>query len=42
VGKLATFGALPAGGPADNLGKINANDYAVLGKVIRDLNIQVD
>ncbi|MDM0045779.1 tripartite tricarboxylate transporter substrate binding protein [Variovorax dokdonensis] len=40
--KLATFGALPAGGAAGNLGKINANDYAVLGKVIRDLNIQAD
>ena len=39
VQKLATFGALPAGGAPDALGKINSTDYAVMGKVVRDLNI---
>jgi len=42
VQKLATFGALPAGGAPDALGKINSTDYAVMGKVVRDLNISAD
>ncbi len=40
VEKLATFGALPAGGSPDALGRINATEYEVVGKVIRDLNIR--
>ena len=40
--KLAVFGALPAGGAADKLGKINSNDYAVMGKVIKDLGISAE
>ncbi|MEJ8821680.1 tripartite tricarboxylate transporter substrate binding protein [Variovorax humicola] len=42
VEKLAVFGALPAGGAPDALGKINATDYAVMGKVIRDLGISAE
>ncbi len=42
VEKLATFGALPAGGAPDMLGRINATDYAVMGKVIRDLGISAE
>ena len=42
VAKLATFGALPAGGAPEVLGKINATDYEVLGKVVRDLQISAD
>ena len=40
--KLAVFGALPAGGAPDALGKINASDYTVMGKVIKDLAITVE
>ncbi|MBS0341135.1 MAG: tripartite tricarboxylate transporter substrate binding protein [Proteobacteria bacterium] len=39
VEKLAFFGALPAGGTPEVLAKINASDYAVMGKVIQDLGI---
>jgi tripartite-type tricarboxylate transporter receptor subunit TctC len=39
IDKLAVFGALPAGGPPDVLGKTNASEYDVMGKVIRDLGI---
>ncbi|MBS0451637.1 MAG: tripartite tricarboxylate transporter substrate binding protein [Proteobacteria bacterium] len=39
VEKLAFFGALPAGGSPEVLAKINASDYAVMGKVIQDLGI---
>ena len=42
VTKLATFGALPAGGAPSQLGKINATDYEVLGKVIKNLSISAD
>lgn len=42
VEKLAVFGALPAGGAPEVLGKINASDYAVMGKVIQDLGIAAD
>jgi tripartite-type tricarboxylate transporter receptor subunit TctC len=40
VEKLATFGALPAGGAPDVLAKINATEYQVIGKVIQDLGIR--
>ena len=42
VSKLATFGALPAGGAPEQLGRINATEYDVLGKVIRDLHISAE
>jgi tripartite-type tricarboxylate transporter receptor subunit TctC len=42
VEKLATFGALPAGGAPEVLGKINASDYVVMGKVIQDLAIAAE
>jgi tripartite-type tricarboxylate transporter receptor subunit TctC len=42
VEKLATFGALPVGGAPELLGKTNASDYEVMGKVIRDLGVQAD
>jgi len=39
IDKLAVFGAQPAGGSPDVLGKTNASEYEVMGKVIRDLGI---
>jgi tripartite-type tricarboxylate transporter receptor subunit TctC len=39
IDKLAVFGAQPAGGAPDVLGKTNASEYEVMGKVIRDLGI---
>ncbi|RZL87486.1 MAG: tripartite tricarboxylate transporter substrate binding protein [Variovorax sp.] len=42
VDKLATFGALPAGGAPEVLGKTNALDYEVMGKLIRELGITAD
>lgn len=42
VEKLATFGALPVGGSPDVLGKTNASDFAVQGKIIRELGITAD
>lgn len=42
VEKLAVFGALPAGGAPEVLGKINATDYVVMGKVIQDLGIAAE
>jgi len=42
VEKLAVFGALPAGGAPEVLGKINASDYVVMGKVIQDLGIAAE
>ncbi|MGH6626534.1 MAG: Bug family tripartite tricarboxylate transporter substrate binding protein [Burkholderiaceae bacterium] len=40
--KLATFGALPAGGTPEVLGKTNASDYEVMGRVIKELGITAD
>nr|WP_184524176.1 tripartite tricarboxylate transporter substrate-binding protein [Variovorax sp. Sphag1AA] len=40
--KLAVFGALPAGGAPDKLGKINSTEYTVMGKVIKDLGISAE
>jgi len=42
VEKLATFGALPAGGAPDVLARTNASDYVVMGKVIKELGITAD
>ncbi len=39
VEKLAMFGAFPAGGTPEVLGKLNASDYEVMSKVIKDLGI---
>lgn len=39
IDKLAVFGAQPAGGPPEVLGKTNASEHEVMGKVIRDLGI---
>jgi tripartite-type tricarboxylate transporter receptor subunit TctC len=40
--KMATFGALPAGGDANRLEKTNAADYDRFGKLIKDLGIQAE
>ncbi|MBO9515012.1 MAG: tripartite tricarboxylate transporter substrate binding protein [Variovorax sp.] len=40
--KLAVFGALPAGGAPAKLGQINANEYAIMGKVIQELGITAE
>ena len=42
VERLASFGALPAGGAPDVLAKTNASDYEVQGKLIADLGIRAD
>jgi len=42
VEKLATFGALPAGGTPAVLGEINTREYAVMGKAIRELGISAE
>jgi tripartite-type tricarboxylate transporter receptor subunit TctC len=42
VEKLATYGALPAGGSPDVLARTNAFDYDTMGRVIKDLGIQAD
>lgn len=42
IEKLATFGAVPAGGSPAALAKINTTDYEVMGKVIRDLGISAE
>ena len=42
VSKMATFGALPAGGEPARLEKTNAADYNRFGKLIKDLDIRAD
>jgi len=42
VSKMATFGALPAGGEPARLARTNAADYNRFGKLIKDLGIQAD
>lgn len=42
IEKMATFGARPVGGKPDALAKINADEYAQLTKLIKDLHIQAD
>jgi tripartite-type tricarboxylate transporter receptor subunit TctC len=40
--KMKVFGALPAGGEPARLAKVNADDYARFGKIIKDFGIQAD
>lgn len=42
VQKLATFGALPAGGAPDVLAKTNASEYEVMSRTIKELGIRAD
>jgi tripartite-type tricarboxylate transporter receptor subunit TctC len=42
VERLATYGALPAGGTPDVLTKTNTSDYEIQGKLITDLGIRAD
>jgi len=42
IEKLATFGALPAGGSPDVLRQTNASDFEVMGKIIKELGITAD
>ena len=42
VSKMATFGALPAGGEPARLEKTNAADFNRFGKLINDLDIRAD
>ena len=42
VAKMKVFGALPAGGEPARLAKVNANDHARFGKIIKDFGIQAD
>jgi len=40
--KMKVFGALPAGGEPARLAKVNADDHARFGKIIKDFGIQAD
>ncbi len=40
--KMMTFGAVPVGGDASRLAKVNASDYARFGKIIKEFGIQAD
>jgi tripartite-type tricarboxylate transporter receptor subunit TctC len=42
VQRLATYGALPAGGAPDVLGKTNAEEFALMSRIIKDLGIRAD
>ena len=42
VEKLATFGALPAGGAPEVLGKTNAAEYDVMSRITKELGITAD
>lgn len=42
VEKMATFGALPAGGAPEVLGKTNATEYVLMGKLIKELGITAE
>jgi tripartite-type tricarboxylate transporter receptor subunit TctC len=42
VEKLATFGAQPAGGPPSVLARTNAQDFEIMGRIIRDLGITTE
>ena len=42
VQKLATFGALPAGGAPSVLASTNAGDFEVMGKLIKELGITAE
>lgn len=42
VEKMATFGALPAGGAPDVLGKTNATEHEQMGKLIKELGVTAE
>ncbi|MGE0348405.1 Bug family tripartite tricarboxylate transporter substrate binding protein [Hydrogenophaga sp.] len=42
VEKMASFGSRPVGGKPEALAKINADDFARLSTLVKDLNIQAD
>lgn len=42
VEKMATFGAIPVGGPPSALAQLNALEFQRLGKVIQELGIQAE
>lgn len=42
VQRLATYGALPAGGAPEVLGKTNADEFALMSRIIKDLGIRAD
>ena len=42
IEKMATFGALPAGGSPDVLAKTNASEYAEMGKLIKELGVTAE
>ncbi len=42
IAKLATFGAFPVGGPPEVLTRLNQREYAVMGKIIRELGITAE
>jgi tripartite-type tricarboxylate transporter receptor subunit TctC len=42
IEKAIAVGSTPGGGPSDVLAKANAEDYRVMGKIIKDLNITAD
>jgi tripartite-type tricarboxylate transporter receptor subunit TctC len=42
IEKLATFGALPAGGAPEVLGKTNQTEYEVMSRITKELNITAE
>ena len=42
VEKMATFGALPAGGASEVLGQTNATEHAQMGKLIKELGVTAE
>lgn len=42
IEKMATFGALPAGGSPEVLAKTNAGEYAEMGKLIKELGVTAE
>lgn len=42
VAKMASFGALPAGGAPSRLANVNAGDHARFGQIIQEFGIQAD
>lgn len=42
VSKMATLGGLPAGGEPSRLAKVNSQDHARFGKIIKELGIRAD
>ena len=42
IEKMATFGALPAGGSPEVLAKTNAGEYTEMGKLIKELGVTAE